>query len=99
MYARTANPQLRSLAEIRPGESVRIEHILFDMLKDLCSGIGIAEGDVVRCRRTSNAVILLETSTGRTVILDGDWARFVEVRLLGAPDLYPTSAATVEASP
>jgi len=72
----------RSLAEVQPDQLVRIEHILFDTLKDLCHGIGIVEGDVLRCRRTSRAVVLLETLAGRTIILDGDWARFVQVRVV-----------------
>jgi len=66
----------------------------------LCNDIGIAEGDVVRCRRTSRAVILLETTPGRTVILDSDWARFVAFSVIGGPELRPAApAAQIEAAP
>ena len=98
MFPRTASPQLRSLAEIRPGQRVRVEPILFEMLKDLCRGIGIVEGDVVRCRRTSRAVVLLEVASGRTVILESDWARFVEVSLAGELQSEP-AGVRLEASP
>jgi hypothetical protein len=69
----------RSLAEVEPDEVFRIEHILFDTLPDRCGGMGIAEGDVLRCRRTSRALVLLETNDGRTLIMDGDWAPFIQV--------------------
>jgi hypothetical protein len=68
-----------SLASIRDGEKVRIERILFDKLKDLCYSLGIEEGKVVRCRHNTRAVLLLETGAARTIIIDQDWARFVQV--------------------
>jgi len=82
-WSRTDSRQC-SLAEVQADQLVRIEHILFDMLKDLCHGLGIVEGGVLRCRRTSRAIVLLESPVGRTIILDGDWARFVQVRVLDA---------------
>jgi hypothetical protein len=76
--------RMRSLADIEPFEIVRIERILFDTLKDLCHGIGLAEGDVVSCRRASRAVLLLETAERRTLIIDCDWARFIQVSVQDA---------------
>jgi hypothetical protein len=70
----------RSLADIQPDERVAIEHVLFGTLKALCDELGIHEGKEVRCRRSTRSVLVLENETGRTVILDQDWARFVEVR-------------------
>lgn len=67
-----------SLAGVCDGETVRIERILFDTLRDLCHDVGLAEGDVVHCRHNSNAVLLLGTDEGRTIILDSDWARFIQ---------------------
>jgi hypothetical protein len=80
MLTLPSDPLVRSLAEVRPNDLIRVEHILFDSLREECHGIGIAEGDVLRCRRSSRAVLLLETSAGRTLILDSDWARFIQVR-------------------
>jgi hypothetical protein len=68
-----------SLAAVRDGEKVRIERILFDKLKDVCHSLGIEEGKTVRCRRNARAVLLLETGGARTIIIDQDWARFVQV--------------------
>ena len=70
----------RSLADIHADETVLIDHVLFDTLRELCADLGIEEGAEVRCRRSTSAVLLLENPQGRTVILDQDWARFIEVR-------------------
>lgn len=70
----------RSLADIRPNERVSIKHVLFGTLKVLCGDLGLHEGAEVRCRRATRSVLVLENERGRTVILDQDWARFVEVR-------------------
>jgi hypothetical protein len=92
-----ADSRKRSLAEVQPDQLVRVEHILFDMLKDLCHGIGIVEGDVLRCRRSSRAVVLLETAAHRTVIMDGDWARFVQICVLdSAQPRLPVHSETAD---
>jgi hypothetical protein len=69
----------RSLAAIDTGEAVEIRRILFDVLRGLCADLGVQEGDVVRCRANTSSHLLLETPTGRTVALERDWARFVQV--------------------
>jgi hypothetical protein len=71
----------RCLAEVGPSETVRVERILFHLLKDLCYDLGLEEGDVLRCRRASRAFLVLETAAGRTIIMEMDWARFIEVSL------------------
>jgi hypothetical protein len=73
-------PQHRWLAQALPDETIRIERMLFQVLRDLCSGLGVAEGDVVRCRTVSGTVVLLEDLGGRTIVIDQEWARFIEVR-------------------
>jgi len=70
---------LRSLANIRPDEVACIEGILFGMLRDLCYGLHLEEGDCVRCRRTSRTTVILEVADGRRVVLDQDWARFISI--------------------
>jgi len=72
-------PSIRSLADIRRGETVRIEGILFGALRELCRAIGIEEGDDVRCRGTSRGAVLLETPVRRTALLEMDWARFIQI--------------------
>ncbi|HEX7052028.1 MAG TPA: FeoA domain-containing protein [Longimicrobiales bacterium] len=71
---------VRSLAATRTGEAVLIHRILFGALRALCSDLGVHEGDVVHCRAGTPSHILLLTDAGRTVSLERDWARFIQVR-------------------
>ena len=71
----------RSLADLAPGESVRIQNIYFDQVRGLCSKLGITEGTRLRCRaRTANELLLqLETDSTRFTTAHVSWARFVAV--------------------
>lgn len=75
----------RCLAEVSASERVRVERILFHVLQDLCYDLGLEEGDVLRCRRASRSFIVLETAGGRTIIMETDWARFIEVSSADEP--------------
>ena len=68
-----------SLAATRSGEAVEIHRILFQGLREHCSDLDIHEGDVLRCRADTASQLILETPNGRTVALQRDWARFIEV--------------------
>ena len=68
-----------SLAATRSGETVEVRRILFQGLREHCSDLDIHEGDVVRCRADTASQLILETTHGRTVALQRDWARFIEV--------------------
>lgn len=72
-------PSLRSLAAVRPGESLVVRRILFDALRTHCSALDVREGQRIRCRGTSPSRVMLETSGGRVVAFDRDWARFIQV--------------------
>jgi hypothetical protein len=48
-------------------------------LREHCSDLDIHEGDVLRCRAENASQLILETTNGRTVALQRDWARFIEV--------------------
>ncbi|HWV56546.1 MAG TPA: hypothetical protein VNZ57_03660 [Longimicrobiales bacterium] len=69
----------RSLAAVDTGDIVEIRRILFDVLRGLCADLGVREGDVVRCRANTASHLLLETAGGRTVTLERDWARFIQI--------------------
>ena len=69
----------QSLAATRSGDSVEIRRILFGALRDLCTDLGLFEGQWVRCRAGTASQLLLETGDGRTVALQRDWARFIQV--------------------
>ena len=70
---------LHSLAATRTGEVVEIKRILFSTLRAHCFDLDIEEGDVLRCRAGTPSQLVLETKHGRTVALERDWARFIQV--------------------
>jgi DNA-binding Xre family transcriptional regulator len=70
---------LRSLAATGTGEAVEIRRILFDTLRSLCDELDVHEGDVVTCRAGTTTQLLLETTHGRRITLQRDWARFIQV--------------------
>jgi hypothetical protein len=91
----------RCLAEVGPSETVRVERILFHLLKDLCYDLGLEEGDVLRCRRASHAFLVLETAAGKTIIMEMDWARFIEVSpasVAPIPEFANAAAASLAAA-
>ena len=69
----------RSLAGVRPSERVRVDQILYGILRDLCHDIGLHEGDTVLCRSASSACLVLESDEHRRLVIDPDWARFISV--------------------
>ncbi|MBI4408358.1 MAG: hypothetical protein HY561_01540 [Gemmatimonadetes bacterium] len=88
--------RVRSLAAARSGETLEIRHILFDALRCLCSDLGVHEGQAVRCRAATPSHLLLETAEGRTVALETDWARFIQV---GEPGFEGAGLLGTGASP
>lgn len=76
---------VRSLASARAGEAVMIRRILFGALRNLCADLGVFEGDVVCCRAGTSTHIVLRTSTGRTIPLDREWTRFIQIGEPGDP--------------
>jgi hypothetical protein len=72
-------PASRTLATLHPGESGTVGPIIFDALRALCGDIGIHEGDGVRCRAGTAAVLVLDTDSGRTVSMARDWARYIRL--------------------
>ena len=67
------------LAAVPPAAVVRVDHILFETLRDLCFGIGLHEGDRVRCQDSTAYSMTLSDENGRTIVIDRDWARFITV--------------------
>ena len=72
-------PPPRALSSLAPGETGRIQSILFGALRTLCADIGIREGEAVHCRAGTGGVLVLDTQDGHTVSLARDWARFIRV--------------------
>ncbi|MEX2283409.1 MAG: hypothetical protein WEE89_13080 [Gemmatimonadota bacterium] len=78
-----------SLAAIEPNQVVKIEKLLFASLERLCADLGLREGDLVRCRASSTRRLYLSTVDARTVAIDRDQARFVQV----VPRTQPNASA------
>lgn len=78
MFA-SADRGARSLAEIRPDERVRVQLILYGILRDLCDGVGLHEGDCVTCRSVSKEHLVLESERRRHIMIDQEWACFISV--------------------
>ena len=74
-----------SLALVHAGETVRIERFAFATVRDICHDIGLEAGQVVKCRASSIAALVLKSPAGRTFIVDQDWARWIEVSAV-SPD-------------
>jgi hypothetical protein len=70
---------VRSLASARAGEAVMIRRILFGTLRNLCADLGVFEGDVVSCRAGTATHLVLRTASGRTIPLDREWTRFIQI--------------------
>lgn len=88
---------VHSLAAARAGDSVVIRRILFSTLRSLCSELGIREGDMVHCRAGTSSHLLLRTGAGRTIPLERDWARFIQVAPVTAEAPPPPSVASAGA--
>jgi hypothetical protein len=89
---------VRSLAAARAGEAVLIRRILFDALRTLCADLGVLEGDVVSCRAGTATHLVLRTSAGRTIPLDREWARFIQVGEPLPPSPPPRQTSEADAA-
>lgn len=72
-----------SLDTVGGDARVRIRTILFELLREACAREGVHAGQIVRVRRTGEA-LLLELPGGATVPLSREWARFIQVEPHGA---------------
>ncbi|CAN5830484.1 hypothetical protein BH23GEM9_BH23GEM9_29990 [soil metagenome] len=72
-------PSSISLAGAEAGDRIRVHSIPSGDARTYCEAIGIMAGDVLRCRGSASASLLLVTSRGRTVSFDRDRARFIRV--------------------
>lgn len=82
----TPDPDRRSLADARAGESFEILRILFDEPRARCARRGLAVGTRGRCRRRGARRLLLELPDGRAAAIDRRSAGFVEVAPLRERD-------------
>lgn len=72
----------RSLIDIHVGERVAVGAVLFDIVRDHCSSVGIQPGVVMRCECCTSRSVLLRRDDGMRIELDRVFAAFVEVEQL-----------------
>jgi hypothetical protein len=70
----------RTLAQLLPGESARVNAFSFGTVRTLCGDLGIREGDALHCRAGTAGMLILDTQDGSIVTLARDWARFITVQ-------------------
>jgi hypothetical protein len=80
----SARSSTSSLAAVQPGHVVQVRSFLFGAARVNAVAVGLHEGDVVRCRGRVGTSLLLATSSGASLLLDGDWARYIAVEHLPA---------------
>jgi hypothetical protein len=78
--------QVRSLATVRDGEALLVEHILFEANRSRLAEAGIGVGDRVRCRISTPSHVYVETPVGIVVGVERSCASFVQVTSLEALD-------------
>lgn len=76
----------RSLATAAAGQAVEVREIRGARLREFCRELGVREGDVLRCRVSGATHKILVTASGRTIVLEQDWARFIDVFELPAAE-------------
>ena len=75
----SAASAVRTLATIQPGERLSIERVIFDSVRVRCQKTDLREGTTTTCVAGTPDHLMLEAATGRLVIVERRWARFVEV--------------------
>lgn len=72
----------RTLHTLATGETARVSSILFERLRQKCKALGLEQGQLVTCRVAGDVWLILDVELpggSRPVLLERDWARFVEV--------------------
>ena len=68
-----------SLAVARPGMRYRVTEIIYSLVRDRCEELGINRGDEISCLELHGRALELERTDGRRVVLERDYAWFVQV--------------------
>ena len=82
MHAGSHQPRwswAESLAVARPGGRYRVTEIVYSLVRDRCEELGIRRGDELRCLEMQRWTLQLELTDGRGVLLERDYAWFIQV--------------------
>ena len=68
-----------SLAEASVGDEVRVERILFGLVRSVCTDLGLSEGTRLRVEDRSDGEVIVRRGGGETARLPSHYAYFVRV--------------------
>ena len=72
--------RIRSLDTVRDGETLVVQHILFDANRLRLAAAGVTEGERIRGRASTPSHVQIETTRGALLEVERSWASFVQVR-------------------
>ncbi|MDZ7780752.1 MAG: hypothetical protein U5R14_12585 [Gemmatimonadota bacterium] len=72
------NESLGGIA-VEGGGAYRIRRILFGMVRDRCTELGLSEGDIIRCTHRDREMVEVRLSSGCKKKLDLAYAWFIKV--------------------
>ena len=82
MLATSLPDSSHSLIDITVGERVAVGAVLFEIVRNHYSSVGIQPGVVMRCECCTSRSVLLQREDGMQIELDRVFAAFVEVHPL-----------------
>jgi hypothetical protein len=82
MLATPRHDSSRSLIDITVGERVAVGAVLFEIVRNHCSSVGIQPGVIMRCQCCTSRSVLLQREDGMQIEIDRVFAAFVEVHPL-----------------
>ena len=71
-----------TLAEAEPGERLEVDAILFQIVRDRCSDLGIERGTALTCTRNREGGVAVRLPDGRSGVLERHYAWFVQTTRL-----------------
>ena len=87
----------RSLAMIVSGRYVKVDGILFDVVRDRCADAGLGVGDIIQVMGRSDLHILIRNARGALTMLERELAQFIVVGDAPVPSRRQFTPARSEA--
>lgn len=70
---------VRSLVQVSPGELIRVQLIVFEFARASCWGLGIRQGETLRCVAAGEDNVTVVRKDGSRLRVPAECARFVAV--------------------
>lgn len=78
----STDPYRASLAEAKPGQTLEVTDIFFQLVRNRCWECGMSEGSVVECLDVTNEQVVLDHPEHGLFALERSYARFVRTALV-----------------